>query len=191
MKHPLWWELLFPLQWETGSNVYRSIRIGSISSLSPDSTPIIFTNSSLLVPFYHPLYLCLYLLIFNTSTAPTHCKDPDAGKDWGQEEQGTIEDEMVEWHHWLNGHEFERTQEDSEGQEAWSAAVHGVAKSGTQLSDWTTTRKGTRIMGWIISSFNRVMRMGTWVSELWNITQKGRPNDIELFKLWRQAEIIP
>ena len=34
-------------------------------------------------------------------------KDPDAGKDWGQEEKGTTEDEMVEWHHWLNGHEFE------------------------------------------------------------------------------------
>ena len=33
-------------------------------------------------------------------------KDPDAGKDWGQEEKGMIEDEMVEWHHQLNGHEF-------------------------------------------------------------------------------------
>ena len=34
-------------------------------------------------------------------------KDLDAGKDWGQEEKGTTEDEMVGWHHWLNGHEFE------------------------------------------------------------------------------------
>ena len=34
-------------------------------------------------------------------------KDPDAGKDWRQEEKGTTEDEMVEWHHQLNGHEFE------------------------------------------------------------------------------------
>ena len=33
-------------------------------------------------------------------------KDPDAGKDWGQEEKGTTEDEMAGWHHWLNGHEF-------------------------------------------------------------------------------------
>ena len=33
-------------------------------------------------------------------------KDPDAGKDWGQEEKGTIEDEMAGWHHWLNGQEF-------------------------------------------------------------------------------------
>ena len=33
-------------------------------------------------------------------------KDPDVGKDWGQEEKGTTEDEMVGWHHWLNGHGF-------------------------------------------------------------------------------------
>ena len=33
-------------------------------------------------------------------------KDPDAGKDWGQEKKGAREDAMVEWHHWLNGHEF-------------------------------------------------------------------------------------
>ena len=42
-------------------------------------------------------------------------KDPDAGKDWRQEEKGTTEDEMVGWHHWLNGHEFEQTPGDSEG----------------------------------------------------------------------------
>ena len=35
-------------------------------------------------------------------------KDPNAGRDWGQEEKGTTEDEMVGWHHWLNGHEFEQ-----------------------------------------------------------------------------------
>ena len=34
-------------------------------------------------------------------------KDPDAGKDLGQEEKGMTEDEMAEWHHWLDGHEFE------------------------------------------------------------------------------------
>ena len=37
-------------------------------------------------------------------------KDPDAGRDWGQEEKGTTEDEMVGWHHRLDGHEFEWTQ---------------------------------------------------------------------------------
>ena len=43
-------------------------------------------------------------------------KDPDARKDWGQEEKGMPEDEMVGWHHWLNGHEFEQIPGDSEGQ---------------------------------------------------------------------------
>ena len=42
-------------------------------------------------------------------------KDLDAGKDWGQEEKGAIEDEMVGWYHGLNGHEFEQTPGDHEG----------------------------------------------------------------------------
>ena len=43
-------------------------------------------------------------------------KDPDAGNDWRQEEKGMTEDKMVGWHHRLNGHEFEKTPGDSEGQ---------------------------------------------------------------------------
>ena len=42
-------------------------------------------------------------------------KDPDAGKDWGQE-KGVTEDEVVGWHHWYNGHEFEQTLRDCKGQ---------------------------------------------------------------------------
>ena len=43
-------------------------------------------------------------------------KDPDAGKGWRQEERGMTEDEMVGWHHWLHGHEFEHALGDGEGQ---------------------------------------------------------------------------
>ena len=43
-------------------------------------------------------------------------KDPDAGKDWRQEEKGMTEDEMVGWHHRLNGHMFEQIPTDGEGQ---------------------------------------------------------------------------
>ena len=43
-------------------------------------------------------------------------KDPDAGKDWRQEEKGTTEDEMAGWHHRLNGHEFEQTPGIGDGQ---------------------------------------------------------------------------
>ena len=43
-------------------------------------------------------------------------KDPATGKDCGQDDKGTAEDEMVGWHHRLNGHEFEQTPGDVEGQ---------------------------------------------------------------------------
>ena len=65
-------------------------------------------------------------------------KDSDAGKNQGQEENGATEDEMVGRHHWLNGHEFRQTLEMVKDREAWFAGVHGVAKSWTWLSDWTT-----------------------------------------------------
>ena len=64
--------------------------------------------------------------------------DPDAGKDWGQSEKSAPEDEMVGWHHQLNRHELQQTQDTVKDREAWCAAVHGVTKSQTRLSDWTT-----------------------------------------------------
>ena len=55
-------------------------------------------------------------------------KDPDAGKDWRQEEKKVREGEMVGWYHRFNGCEFEQTLGDSEGQEDWHAAAHGVTE---------------------------------------------------------------
>ena len=60
-------------------------------------------------------------------------KDPDAGKDWGQEEKGVTEDEMVRWHHRLNGHKFEQTPRDSEGQ----GSLACCSPSGLKKSDTT------------------------------------------------------
>ena len=51
-----------------------------------------------------------------------------AGKNWRQE-KGAIEDQMVGWHHWLNGYEFEQTREIEKHGETWRAAVHGVSES--------------------------------------------------------------
>ena len=64
-------------------------------------------------------------------------KDPDAGKDWRQEEKGTTEDEMVGWHHWLNEHEFEQALGVGDGQGSLACCSPWVTKSWTQLSDWT------------------------------------------------------
>ena len=55
-------------------------------------------------------------------------KDRDAGKDWGQEEKGTTEDEMVGWHYQLNGHELGQTQGDNEWQEGLMGCSPWVCK---------------------------------------------------------------
>ena len=61
-------------------------------------------------------------------------KDPDAGRNWGQEEKGVTEDEMVGWHHWLSGHEFEQTPRDNEGKPDML-----LSKWGRKVGrDWTT-----------------------------------------------------
>ena len=64
-------------------------------------------------------------------------KNSDAGREWGQEEKGMTEVELAGWHHWLNGRDSEWTPGGGDHREACPAAIHGVAKSRTRLSDWT------------------------------------------------------
>ena len=61
-------------------------------------------------------------------------KDPDSGKDWGQEQKGATADEMAGWHHQLNGPESEKTRETVKDGEAWLAAVRGAAGRWTHLA---------------------------------------------------------
>ena len=77
-------------------------------------------------------------------------KNPDAGKDWGQEEKGTIEDEMVGWRHWCNEHEYEHTQGDGEGQ-GRMACCSSWSHSQTWLSNWTTNNhfKACLLQSWL------------------------------------------
>ena len=65
-------------------------------------------------------------------------KEPDARKDWSQEKKGTAEDEMVGWHHWLNGNEFEEAPGIGDGQASLACAtVHGVTESDmTEQLNW-------------------------------------------------------
>ena len=65
-------------------------------------------------------------------------KGPDAGKDWRQGEKGKTEDEMVVWHHQLMDMNYSELWEIVKDGEAWHAAVHGVTRNWTQLTDWTT-----------------------------------------------------
>ena len=68
-------------------------------------------------------------------------KDPDTRKDWGQEEKGTIEDEMVGWHHWFKGHELGQTPGDEEGQESMLQLMGGKE---SDMTDWTELKEHVR-----------------------------------------------
>ena len=68
-------------------------------------------------------------------------KDPDAGKDWRQEEVGMTEDEMVGWHHWLNGHEFEQAPGVGDGQ----GSLACCSPWGHKESDTTELLNGTEL----------------------------------------------
>ena len=66
-------------------------------------------------------------------------KDPDAGKEWRQEEKGTTEDKMVGWHHWLNGHEFEQALGvgDGQGSLEWFRTWGLKESDRTEWWNWT------------------------------------------------------
>ena len=83
------------------------------------------------------------ILRWSSNTLATSCEEltrwkrPWCWEGWGEEEKGKKEDEMAGWHHQLDGHEFGWTPELVMDREAWRAAIHGVTKSRTRLSDWT------------------------------------------------------
>ena len=78
-------------------------------------------------------------------------KDPDAGKDWRWEEKGMTEDEMVGWHHWHDGHEFEWLQELVMDREGWCAAVHG--------SEWLNWTELNRQRIWVLGKVKNMFKV--------------------------------
>ena len=87
-------------------------------------------------------------------------KDPDAGKDWGQEEKGMTEGEMVGWHHWLDGHGFGWTLGVGDGQGGLACCCSWGCK------EWDTTEQ----LNW--TELNRVNEFINW----------------QLFKSWLKQE---
>ena len=71
-------------------------------------------------------------------------KDPVAGKDWGQEEKGTTEDEMVGWHHWLNGHEFEQVLGVGDGQGSL-ACCNSWGHKELDMTEWLNWTENIKI----------------------------------------------
>ena len=76
-------------------------------------------------------------------------KDPDAGKDWGQEEKGTTEDERVGWHHWLNGRGFRWTPGVGDGQGGLACFME-LQRVG---HDWATE------LNWYLTSIKYVLKI--------------------------------
>ena len=92
-------------------------------------------------------------------------KDHDAGKDWRHEEKGTTEDEMVRQHHRRNEHELSKLWEVVIDREAGRAAVHGVTKSQTQLSDWPETEWGLSPTTSPPPEYLQLGRKSTWSTD--------------------------
>ena len=95
---------------------------------------------------------CFYLLL------PPH---PDAGKDWGQEEKGLTEDEMVGWHHWLHEREFEQTPEDGEGQGSLACCSPWGRKE-SDMTDWLNNNAPHRA-GLLLSPQPSLPSRLTWI----------------------------
>ena len=70
-------------------------------------------------------------------------KDPDAGKDWGQEEKGTTENKMIGWHHWLDGYEFEQAVGVGYLQESLAAIGHDKESDMTEQLNLTEPHGST------------------------------------------------
>ena len=96
-------------------------------------------------------------------------KDPDAGKDWAQEEKETIEDEMVGWCHQLDGHEFEQALGVGDGHGSLACCSpwgHTAGVSWTRLSAWTEYPKW---FFWKAVSFKWILKYpsvaGPWIAQ--------------------------
>ena len=112
-------------------NKFNSLTINLPNFLLPIPQPFVWGWEESSFLNLMPLPINLLFMLFYISCLWIG-KDPDAGKEWRQEEKGVTENEMLGWCHWFNGHEFEQTPGD---REAWNAAVMGLQRI---EHDWAT-----------------------------------------------------
>ena len=118
-------------------------------------------------------------------------KDADAGKDWRQKEKGTTEDEVVEWHHRLNGHEFEQAPGVGDGQGCLTWAVRGVCQRVgqnwvTELTDWWKMCKHF----WMIFSLLCIQNNGIFYSNHQNQNWKECQNNLSGQMITKYIELL-
>ena len=120
------------LNWSAGEDSWESLRLQEIKPINPKGNqPWIFigrTDAEAEVPILGPPDEKSWLT----------GKDPDAGKDWRQQEKGTTEDDMVGWHHWLNGNELEQALGDGEEQRSLVYCSPWGHKPTRLLSPWNS-----------------------------------------------------
>ena len=116
----------------------KPLAFGGLMTLQVHSLIYLITTGLVHRKFWLGIYLSLLVLSSLQSVKNWLIwKDPNPGKDWRQEEKGTTKDEMVEWHHRLNGHEFESTLGVGDGQGDLACCSQWGWVRKTRLSDWT------------------------------------------------------
>ena len=119
-------------------------------------------------------------------------KDPNARKDWKQKEKGTIEDEMVGWYQWLNGHEFQQVPGDGEGQGTlmcWCPWGHKESDT-TEWLNWLTDSLSLHSL-WLWDgrgqgiNFERM----TWLLKAWH--KLVRTNEVKWWTGWLPIDFDP
>ena len=112
-------------------------------------------------------------------------RDPDAGKDWGQEDKGMTEVEMVGWHHWLNGHGFGWTPGVGDGQ-GGLACCDSWGRKESDMTEW---------LNWTELNWNRVERAEGELScpVVGNLTNLSRcvPEGLGYWLLTEGSQLIP
>ena len=103
-------------------------------------------------------------------------KDSDAGRDWGQEEKGTTEDEMAGWHHWLNGHAFEWTPGVGDGQ-GGLVYCNSQGRKGSDVTEWLNWTEPKKIYRFIAIPIKLPMALFTDLDQkIWKyVWRRKRP----------------